>query len=227
MSEIEQQPSGNLSAPCDDEGAMKSQNLPCKQEEAIRIIRLIVDVMNSTRDFKEANFCKRLLIDCSRKYHLNLDELIELVEAHARDLDEFDKFMKAKKGEQISKRLSEQDFAHAIDQLMEALDDGGHYIFKIQRHWIAVFRVAVDLHFIGENDYKGFCNWIDTIHPGAFRVKLTQGDLKQISNSDCYMKPFYKWEYAPMGNVKKEPYIAMTNVVVCFRNLLEIDEKIA
>ena len=41
------------------------------------------------------------------------------------------------------------------------------------------------------------------------------------------MKPFNKWGYAPMGNVKKEPYIAMTHVVVCFRNLLGIDEKIA
>ena len=30
-----------------------------------------------------------------------------------------------------------------------------------------------------------------------------------------------------MGNVNKEPYIAMTHVVVCFRNLLGIDEKIA
>lgn len=73
---------------------------------------------------------------------------------------------------------------------MESVDESGKYIFKIQRHWIAVFRVAVDLHFMGENDYKGFCKWIDTIHPGAFRVKLTQGNLKQISNSDCYMKPF-------------------------------------
>ena len=27
--------------------------------------------------------------------------------------------------------------------------------------------------------------------------------------------------------VKKEPYVAMTHVVVCFRNLLGIDEKIA
>ena len=227
MSEIEQQPSGNLSAPCDDEGAMKSQNLPCKQEEAIRIIRLIVDVMNSTRDFKEANFCKRLLIDCSRKYHLNLDELIELVEAHARDLDEFDKFMKAKKGEQISKRLSEQDFAHAIDQLMEALDDGGHYIFKIQRHWIAVFRVAADMQLIGENDYLGFCKWIKKIHPASFRVKVTQGDLKQISNSDCYMKPYEKWKFVPMGNVKKKPYDAMVNVVDCLKKLLEKEGKVA
>ena len=39
------------------------------------------------------------------------------------------------------------------------------------------------------------------------------------------MKPFNKWEYAPMGNVKKKPYIAMTHVVVCFRNLLGIDEN--
>ena len=227
MSEIEQQPSGNLSAPRDDEGAMKSQNLPCKQEEAIRIIRLIVDVMNSTRDFKEANFCKRLLIDCSRKYHLNLDEFIELVEAHARDLDEFDKFMKAKKGEQISKRLSEQDFAHAIDQLMEALDESGHYIFKIQRHWIAVFRVAADMQLIGENDYLGFCKWIKKIHPASFRVKVTQGDLKQISNSDCYMKPYEKWKFVPMGNVKKKPYDAMVNVVDCLKKLLEKEGKVA
>lgn len=39
------------------------------------------------------------------------------------------------------------------------------------------------------------------------------------------MKPFDKWEYAPMGNVKKKPYIAMTHMVVCFRNLLGIDEN--
>ena len=28
-----------------------------------------------------------------------------------------------------------------------------------------------------------------------------------------------------MGNVKKKPYIAMTHMVVCFRNLLGIDEN--
>lgn len=223
MSEIEQQPSGNLSAPRDDEGAMKSQNLSCKQEEAIRIIRLIVDVMNSTRDFKEANFCKRLLIDCSRKYHLKLDEFIELVEAHARDLDEFDKFMKAKKGEQISKRLSEQDFAHAIDQLMEALDESGHYIFKIQRHWIAVFRVAADLQLIGSDDYLGFCNWINKIHPGSFRVKLSHSDLKQIANSDCYMKSFKNWAFSATGSVKRGPYEGMVRVVEHFKELLKND----
>ena len=226
MKEEEQQPKSNHWAP-DDEGAKNFVNLPGYQKGAMCMVNLIVDVMNSTHEYKEAIHSKHILMECSCKYHLNLEEQIGRVEAHAQDIDEFDKYMKAKKGELNPKRISEQQFAYAIDQLMESVDESGKYIFKIQRHWIAVFRVAVDLHLIGENDYKGFCKWIDTIHPGAFRVKLTQGDLKQISNSDCYMKPFDKWGYAPMGNVKKEPYIAMTHVVVCFRNLLGIDEKIA
>lgn len=222
----EQKPKSNHWAP-DDEGAKNFVNQPGYQKGAIGMVNLIVDVMNDTHEYKEAIFCKHLLMEFSRKHHLDLEEQIERVEAHAQDIDEFGKYMKAKNGELNPKHISEQEFAYAIDQLMESVDESGKYIFKIQRHWIAVFRVAVDLHLIGENDYKGFCKWIDTIHPGAFRVKLTQGDLKQISNSDCYMKPFDKWGYAPMGNVKKEPYIAMTHVVVCFRNLLGIDEKIA
>lgn len=226
MNEEDQQSSSSHSAP-DEEKAKSFVNQPGYQKGAMGMVNLIVDVMNDTHEYKEAMFCKHLLMEFSRKHHLDLEEQIERVVAHAQDIDEFDKYMKAKKGELNPKRISEQKFAYAIDQLMESVDESGKYIFKIQRHWIAVFRVAVDLHFIGENDYKGFCKWIDTIHPGAFRVKLTQGDLKQISNSDCYMKPFYKWEYAPMGNVKKEPYIAMTHVVVCFRNLLGIDEKTA
>ena len=226
MNEEDQQSSSSQPAP-DDEEAKNFVNQPGYQKGAMGMVNLIVDVMNDTHEYKEAMFCKHLLMECSRKYHLDLEEQIERVMAHAQEIDEFDKYMKAKNGELNPKRISEQQFAYAIDQLMESVDESGKYIFKIQRHWIAVFRVAVDLHLIGENDYKGFCKWIDTIHPGAFRVKLTQGDLKQISNSDCYMKPFDKWGYAPMGNVKKEPYLAMTHVVVCFRNLLGIDEKIA
>ena len=226
MNKEDQQSNSSQSAP-EEESAKNFVNQPGYQKGAIGMVNLIVDVMNDTHEYKEAMFCKHLLMECSRKHHLDLEEQIERVVAHAQDIDEFGKYMKAKKGELTPKRISEQKFAYAIDQLMESVDESGKYIFKIQRHWIAVFRVAVDLHLIGENDYKGFCNWIDTIHPGAFRVKLTRGDLKQISNSDCYMKPFNKWGYAPMGNVKKEPYVAMTHVVVCFRNLLGIDEKIA
>ena len=57
-------------------------------------------------------------------------------------------------------------------------------------------------------------------------MKLTQGDLKQISNSDCYMKPFDKWGYTPMGNVKKEPYLAMTHVVVASEICWESTKKL-
>ena len=43
------------------------------------------------------------------------------------------------------------------------------------------------------------------------------------------MKPFDKWEYAPMGNVKKKPYIAMTHVVsIAFRRTFapQSDDKV-
>ena len=83
------------------------------------------------------------------------------------------------------------------------------------------------MQLIGENDYLGFCKWIKKIHPASFRVKVTRGDLKQISNSDCYMKPYEKWKFVPMGNVKKKPYDAMVNVVDYLKKLLEKEGKVA
>lgn len=148
MNEEELQPKSNQWAP-DDEGAKNFVNQPGYQKGAIGMVNLIVDVMNDTHEYKEAIFCKHLLMECSRKHHLDLEEQIERVVAHAQDIDEFDKYMKAKNGELNPKCISEQQFAYAIDQLMESVDESGKYIFKIQRHWIAVFRVAVDLHLIG------------------------------------------------------------------------------
>lgn len=188
----------------------------------------LTDVMISvSRNYEVAINCKWMLAEFNRRQGLNGDGEIARMEAHAHDLDEFDKFKKARDGALNPKRISEQDFAHALDQLMESVDASNHYIFKIQRHWIAVFRVAVDMQLIGDNDYSGFCKWIEEIHPASFRVKVTQGDLKQISNSDCYMKPYEKWKFVPMGNVKKKPYDAMVNVVDCFKKLLEKEVKVA
>ena len=121
MNEEELQPKSNQWAP-DDEGAKNFVNQPGYQKGAIGMVNLIVDVMNDTHEYKEAMFCKHLLIECSRKHHLNLEEQIERVVAHAQDIDEFGKYMKAKKGELNPKRISEQKFAYAIDQLMESVD---------------------------------------------------------------------------------------------------------
>lgn len=198
------------------------------REVVHKTMHALTDVMISTsRDYDLAMNCKCVLMEFYRRQGLNEEEEIARIDAHAHNLDEFDKFMKARNGDLNPKRISEQEFAHALDQLMESVDASNHYIFKIQRHWIAVFRVAADMQLIGENDYLGFCKWIKKIHPASFRVKVTQGDLKQISNSDCYMKPYEKWKFVPMGNVKKKPYDAMVNVVDYLKKLLEKEGKVA
>ena len=116
MNEEELQPKSNQWAP-DDEGAKNFVNQLGYQKGAMGMVYLIVDVMNDTHEYKEVIFCKHLLMECSRKHHLDLEEQIERVVAHAQDIDEFGKYMKAKKGELNPKRISEQEFAYAIDQL--------------------------------------------------------------------------------------------------------------
>ena len=51
---------------------------------------LLIEVV--THEYKEAMFCKHLLMECSRKHHLDLEEQIERVVAHAQDIDEFGRF---------------------------------------------------------------------------------------------------------------------------------------
>ena len=116
MNEEDQQSSSSQPAP-DDEEAKNFVNQPGYQKGAMGMVNLIVDVMNDTHEYKEAIFCKYLLMECSRKHHLDLEEQIERVVAHAQDIDEFGKYMKAKNGELNPKRISEQQFAYAIDQL--------------------------------------------------------------------------------------------------------------
>ena len=56
-------------------------NQPGYQKGAMGMVNLIVDVMNDTHEYKEAMFCKHLLMECSRKHHLDLEEQIERVVA--------------------------------------------------------------------------------------------------------------------------------------------------
>ena len=105
----------------------------------------LTDVMISTsRDYDLAMNCKCVLMEFYRRQGLNEEEEIARIDAHAHNLDEFDKFMKARNGD-----------------------------------------------------------------------------------SDCYMKPYEKWKFVPMGNVKKKPYDAMVNVVDCLKKLLEKEGKVA
>ena len=113
MNEEDQQSSSSQPAP-DDEEAKNFVNQPGYQKGAMGMVNLIVDVMNDTHEYKEAMFCKHLLMECSRKHHLDLEEQIERVVAHAQDIDEFGKYMKAKNGELNPKRISEQKSATRI-----------------------------------------------------------------------------------------------------------------
>lgn len=112
-------------------------------------------------------------------------------------------------------------FVQAIDELMDAKDENREPVFKFQCHWIAVFRVAVDRGIVGSNDYDGFCSMIKQAHPEDFKFKLTKNDVKKISNSCCYFKPFDKWEFVPMGSETRKPYEQMKNVVIAFNDILD------
>ena len=111
-------------------------------------------------------------------------------------------------------------FAHAVDLLMEARDEQGEPIFKFQRHWIGVFRVAVDRGMVAANDYDGFCSMIKTAHPADFKFRLNKTDIKKISDSSCYFKPFADWKFEPYGVETLKPFEQMKKVVTTLNNIL-------
>ena len=115
-------------------------------------------------------------------------------------------------------------FAQAVDKLMEKKDEYGKPIMRYQKQWIGIFRVAADIGLVGNTDYEGFCNMMNKARPLGFEKKLCKNDIKKISNSFCYFKPFKQWSFGlMMGNETERPFSEMQNVVVTLLGILNIE----
>lgn len=149
------------------------------------------------------------------KYIEHVDTIIEV----SNKQSESEVSQQGKQGEVVK-------FVQAIDELMDATDENREPVFKFQCHWIAVFRVAADRGIVGSNDYDGFCSMIKQAHPEDFKFKLTKNDVKKISNSVCYFKPFDEWEFVPLGTETRKPYEQMKKVVITLNDILNHQENI-
>lgn len=115
-------------------------------------------------------------------------------------------------------------FAQAVDKLMEKKDEYGKPIMRYQKQWIGIFRVAADIGLVGNTDYEGFCNMMNKARPLGYEKKLCKNDIKKISNSFCYFKPFKQWSFGlMMGNETERPFSEMQNVVVTLLRILNIE----
>ena len=179
-----------------------------KHDIQYHLHKLIDEVMN-VNDYDRVLVIRTLLEHFNRKD----EHIIE---------DEYRKFKQAKLLD--TKKVTDVQFAHAIDLLLLEIDNNGRYIFESKSHWIAVFRVAADMHLIGDNDYQGFDNWIHRIHPKHLRIDFTSKTLKPMT-THCYFQPFDKWEFQPLKNETKRPYDKMVTVVVRLRKLLEQEKS--
>lgn len=188
-----------------------------KHDIQYHLHKLIDEVMN-VNDYDSVLAIRTLLEHFNRIDEHIIEEELSRVDEHLYSLDEYKKFKQAKLPD--TKKVADAQFAHAIDLLMLEIDNKGRYIFESKSHWIAVFRVAADMHLIGDNDYQGFDNWIHRIHPKQLRIDFTSKTLKPMT-THCYFLPFDKWKFQPLKNETKRPYDKMVTVVVRLKKLLE------
>ena len=121
-------------------------------------------------------------------------------------------------------KITMEIFAQAVDKLMEEKDEYGKPIMRYQKQWIGIFRVAADIGLVGNTDYEGFCNMMNKARPLGYEKKLCKNDIKKISNSFCYFKPFKQWSFGlMMGNETERPFSEMQNVVVTLLGILKIE----
>lgn len=193
-----------------------------KHDIQYHLHKLIDEVMN-VNDYDSVLAIRTLLEHFNRMDEHIIEEELSRVDEHLNSLDEYRKFKQAKLLD--TKKVTDVQFAHAIDVLLLEIDNKGRYIFESKSHWIAVFRVAADMHLIGDNDYQGFDNWIHRIHPKHLRIDFTSKTLKPMT-THCYFQPFDKWEFQPMKNETKRPYDKMVTVVVRLKKLLEQEKKV-
>lgn len=192
-----------------------------KHDIQYHLHKLIDEVMN-VNDYDSVLAIRTLLEHFNRMDEHIIEEELSRVDEHLNSLDEYRKFKQAKLLD--TKKVTDVQFAHAIDVLLLEIDNNGRYIFESKSHWIAVFRVAADMHLIGDNDYQGFDNWIHRIHPKQLRIDFTSKTLKPMT-THCYFLPFDKWKFQPMKNETKRPYDKMVTVVVRLKKLLEQEKK--
>lgn len=210
----------------DDYGGIMACDAPQLSPEAVEeekhdiqyhLHKLIDEVVN-VNDYDSVLAIRTLLEHFNRIDEHIIEVELPRVDEHLNSLDEYRKFKQAKLLD--TKKVTDVQFAHAIDLLLLEIDNKGRYIFESKSHWIAVFRVAADMHLIGDNDYQGFDNWIHRIHTKHLRIDFTSKTLKPMT-THCYFLPFDKWEFQPMKNETKRPYDKMVTVVVRLKKLLE------
>lgn len=120
------------------------------------------------------------------------------------------------------KEMTVEVFAQAVVMLMEKKDEHGKPIVRYQKQWIGIFRAAVDIGLVGNTDYEGFCHMMNEVRPEGYPVVLCKNDIKKISNSSCYFKPFKQWSFEPIGNETVRPFMEMKRVVASLFEILNI-----
>lgn len=123
----------------------------------------------------------------------------------------------------LPKEMTVEVFAQAVVMLMGKKDEHGKPIVRYQKQWIGIFRAAVDIGLVGNTDYEGFCHMMNEVRPEGYPVVLCKNDIKKISNSSCYFKPFKQWSFEPMGNETVRPFMEMKKVVASLFEILNIE----
>lgn len=94
--------------------------------------------------------------------------------------------------------------------------------FTKQRHWIAAYRVAADMGFIIDGDFKYFKSIIDKMQIDALSIPLSVSYLEKIIK-DTYAKNIEEWTDDGLSEKKLIEYADIKSCVDAFVKIVEMN----
>lgn len=113
----------------------------------------------------------------------------------------------------------EDRIRHCIALLM-AEKYGNEYLFNLQGHWQAVYRILVDKGYCMDSDFNGFDAFIEKVMPENVNKPYKHDSVRNINKTD-FNRAFDKWEYNADTSGKRIPYDRMVALASRFKAILE------
>ena len=118
-----------------------------------------------------------------------------------------------------AKASREERIRECIAQLMKERY-GNEWLFNLQAHWQAVYRILVDKGYCTDSDYDGFDVFVKRVMPDEVNKPYKKDSVKQISQTD-FCKPFKEWAFDPTTSKTSKPFARMAAVAQRFLEILE------
>ncbi len=128
------------------------------------------------------------------------------------------------------KELPEQTrveiFQKSLEQMFHLVDYKGNKTFSKQRHWLAIYRIAVDLCFVIDYDYSYFSNFIERMKLDGCPVPFKISALEKL-NTGIYQEPLKEWNSITLTKKECKQFDDIKACAISFKNILmsNISEK--